>query len=64
MYGSPFRPQFRPKVAPRKVSPAAEDSLITIPGATAMSHAERDGVVPMGRVRVKCEDSEEKGLEQ
>jgi len=29
MYGSPFRPQFRPKGAPRKVFPAAEDSLIT-----------------------------------
>ncbi len=29
MYGSSFRPQFRPKGAPRKVSPAAEDSLIT-----------------------------------
>ncbi len=29
MYGSPFRPQFRPKSAPRKVFPAAEDSLIT-----------------------------------
>jgi hypothetical protein len=29
MYGSPFRSQFRSKDAPRKVFPAAEDSLIT-----------------------------------
>ena len=29
MYDSSFRPQFRPKGAPRKVFPAAEDSLIT-----------------------------------
>ena len=29
MYDSPFRPQFRPKSAPRKVFPAAEDFLIT-----------------------------------
>ena len=29
MYGSLFRSQFRPKSAPRKVFPAAEDSLIT-----------------------------------
>jgi len=28
-YGSPFRPQFRSKGAPRKVFPAAEDALIT-----------------------------------
>lgn len=27
MYGSPFRPQFRPKGAPRKITKAAEDSL-------------------------------------
>ncbi len=29
IYHSPCRPQFRPKGAPRKVFPAAEDSLIT-----------------------------------
>ena len=29
MYDTPFRPQFRPKSAPRKIFPAAEDSLIT-----------------------------------
>ena len=29
IYDSPFRPQFRPKDAPRKVFPVAEDSLIT-----------------------------------
>ena len=29
MYDSFFRPQFRPKGAPQKVCPAAEDSLIT-----------------------------------
>jgi len=28
MYGSPFRPQFRPKGAPRKVFKAAENGLI------------------------------------
>jgi len=28
MYGSPYRPQFRPKGGPRKLSATAEDSLI------------------------------------
>ena len=28
IYGSAYRPQFRPKGAPRKISKAAEDSLI------------------------------------
>ncbi len=70
MYGSFFRSQFRSKSALRKVFPAAEDFLIYLSEATVMSHAERDGVISMRRVRYTCssvhdiENSEEETLKQ
>ena len=69
MYDSPFRPQLRPKGPPKGLSSSWRLPNY-IPGATAMGHAERDGVVPMGRVGFQrasvhdIEDSEEKALEQ